>query len=66
MKANKSTAPKVFKLKAFDLAKNAKLQIKKQHHLKKVTTRRFYPGIHRLEIQVNGIVHASADWHFKF
>ena len=62
MKSNGSTAPKVFKLKAFELGGGKSVKIDKRHHLKLVTTRRFYPGAHAIEIQVNGIVHARADW----
>ena len=62
MKSNGKTTPKVFKLKAFDLAAGGRLEITKAHHLKKITTRRYYTGAHALEIQVNGTVHARAEW----
>lgn len=62
MKSSGATAPKVFKLKALKLGAGAVLKIDKRHHLKIVTTRRFYPGAHAIEIQVNGIVRARADW----
>jgi len=28
--------------------------VQKSHTIKPITTRRYYPGAHRLEIQVNG------------
>lgn len=62
MKSNGSTAPKVFKLKALDLPAKGIAKIEKRHHLKAVTTRRFYPGNHAIEIQVNGIIRARATW----
>lgn len=65
MKANKSTAPKVFKLKTMKLPQGGSLAISKKHHLKEITTRRYYAGAHRLEIQINGAVYAAADWHLK-
>jgi 3-methyladenine DNA glycosylase AlkC len=56
MKSNGAMAPKVFKLKTLELAPRAILKIEKRHHLKLISTRRFYPGAHAIEIQVNGIV----------
>lgn len=62
VKANKGTAPKVFKLKTFTLPANKELAIAKSHHLKRVTTRTYYPGVHLLEIQVNGRVVSRVRW----
>lgn len=62
MKSNGSTTPKVFKMKTLDLKAKDVLRIEKRHHLKKVSTRRFYSGAHALEIQVNGVIHARAEW----
>lgn len=61
-KANQKSSPKVFKLKVFELKPKEVFTLKKNHSLKPVTTRRHYAGLHRLEIQVNGKVLASADW----
>jgi 3-methyladenine DNA glycosylase AlkC len=61
VKANGSTSPKVFKLKTAVLPPNASLTINKNHTIKPITTRRYYPGEHRVEVQVNGkIVGGSA------
>ncbi|MBK8986644.1 MAG: DNA alkylation repair protein [Chloroflexi bacterium] len=54
VKANGRTAPKVFKLKTAVLPPHADLTVQKRHAIKPITTRRYYPGRHRLEIQVNG------------
>lgn len=62
VKANGRTAPKVFKLKTVELPPKAELRIVKAHPLKKITTRVFYPGAHRLEIQINGKVVAGLPW----
>ena len=62
MKSNGKTAPKVFKLKTFDLAAGSSFGIAKVHHLKKITTRRLYSGAHAIEIQVNGAVYARSEW----
>ncbi len=62
MKSNGAMAPKVFKLKTVDLAPRDVLKVAKRHHLKLVSTRRFYPGAHAIEIQLNGVIHARAEW----
>jgi 3-methyladenine DNA glycosylase AlkC len=54
VKANGQTSPKVFKLSTRRLNGRESIHIQKKHALKPVTTRRYYPGEHRLEIQVNG------------
>jgi 3-methyladenine DNA glycosylase AlkC len=54
LKANGSTAPKVFKWKTLDLAPEGDLAIDKRHPIRKITTRVYYAGEHELEIQING------------
>jgi 3-methyladenine DNA glycosylase AlkC len=65
VKANQSTAPKVFKLKTFELPAKGVLHISKSHPMKKITTREYYPGMHAIEIQVNGVSLAKVDWRLK-
>ena len=62
MKANQSTSPKVFKLKTLELPGGAEIHVTKSHHLKRITTRVYHAGAHRLEIQINGKVVAAAQW----
>ena len=51
---------KVFKLKTFALAGRARRELSKSHSLRPITTRTYYPGKHRLQIQINGaVVHES-------
>jgi len=64
-KANGATSKKVFKLKNLDLLPGEKKRITKRHHLKKITTRKYYDGTHSLELQVNGVTHRKVDWHLK-
>lgn len=64
-KSNKDTAPKVFKLKNFELPAQGKVTIKKNHPVKEITTRRHYAGEHFIEIQVNGKTFAKKSWHLK-
>lgn len=61
VKANGKTSPKVFKLKTAVLPPHASITIRKNHTIKPITTRRYYPGVNRVEVQVNGkIVGESA------
>ena len=62
MKANGSPAPKVFKLRAFELPAGGAVTIEKKHAMKKITTRQYYPGVQRIEIQVNGKVLGGDEW----
>ena len=62
MKANGMTAPKVFKLKKSTIDAGATLHFKKSHAIRPITTRRYYPGRQRLEIQVNGRILGGADF----
>jgi 3-methyladenine DNA glycosylase AlkC len=62
VRANQKTSAKVFKLKTVVLPAGEELVISKVHHLKKVTTRTHYPGIHFLEIQVNGGLLGRVKW----
>ncbi|MGV3524976.1 MAG: DNA alkylation repair protein [Candidatus Sericytochromatia bacterium] len=45
---------KVFKLKSISLAAGERLTLSKRHPLRVMTTRRLYPGEHRLTLQLNG------------
>lgn len=63
-KANGKKSSKVFKLKVLELSAGEKVLIKKSHHLKKITTMKYYKGLHHLLIQVNGKILAQADWQF--
>ncbi len=62
VKANGSTAPKVFKLKKMRLPAGETAAIRKRHPVRPISTRRYYPGRQRLEIQVNGRVLGGADF----
>ena len=54
VKANGSTAPKVFKLKTVTLQPNESITISKKHLIKPITTRVYYAGTHGLDVQING------------
>ncbi len=61
-KANGKQAPKVFKWldRSFDRATNE--IVSKKHSFKKITTRKYYPGIHTVEVMVNGIKKAEIEF----
>ncbi len=54
MKANGKPSPKVFKLKALHLESGESARLSKAISLAKMTTRRHYPGVHRVEVLLNG------------
>jgi hypothetical protein len=56
VKANGQTSPKVFKLSTRELSGRESIRIQRIHAIKPITTRRYYSGEHRIEIQVNGQV----------
>ncbi len=62
MKANGKTAPKVFKLRKMTINAGQRLRLEKSHAIRPITTRRYYPGKQRLEIQVNGRILGGADF----
>jgi len=54
VKANGKTSPKVFKLRTLEIAPGATMEIVKRHAIRPITTRRYYPGEHAIEVLVNG------------
>ncbi len=54
VKARGKTLAKVFKWKDRGLDKNGALKADKEHAIVPITTRKYYPGQHSLEILVNG------------
>ena len=60
VKANGGTSPKVFKGWTLELADARKLS--RRHAIKPITTRRYFSGVHRVELMINGRVEASAEF----
>jgi len=54
VKANGQTRAKVFKLSTLDLAPGQTAKLSKKLSLAEMTTRKHYPGLHRVEILLNG------------
>lgn len=59
-KANGGTSRKVFKLKEVELPAKGALSLSKQQRIVDFSTRRHHPGVHVVEVQVNGRVMAQA------
>ncbi len=62
VKANGSRTAKVFKWKTFDLEPLASHKFKKSHKIKPITTRRYFPGTHKVDVLLNGECVASQEF----
>ncbi|MCP3821690.1 DNA alkylation repair protein [Streptomyces sp. A3M-1-3] len=60
VKANGDRSPKVFKLTTRSLAPGERWTGTRRHSFKPISTRRYYPGVHHVHIQVNGRPHADS------
>ena len=55
-------SPKVFKWKRVTIRGSDTISLQKTHKMRVVTTRKFYTGAHKVEIQINGAIFGSADF----
>ena len=62
VKANKELTAKVFKLKEIELEKGGSIKIEKAHGFREITTRKYYPGRHLVEIIINGVSHGKKEF----
>ncbi len=60
VKADGSTTAKVFKGWRVELPAHGRLHLAKRHAVRPITTRRYYPGRHVLDIRINGQIVADA------
>jgi hypothetical protein len=60
VRANGSSGAKVFKWTTRTLTPGETTVLEKTHPLRLVSTRTYYPGLHRVELQVNGMILANA------
>ncbi|HNK15960.1 MAG TPA: DNA alkylation repair protein, partial [Nitrospira sp.] len=63
VKANGKSSPKVFKLKTVELAPKQTIAFSKTLALTQLTTRTHYPGLHRIELLVNGHAYPLGAFH---
>ncbi|MDQ7807569.1 DNA alkylation repair protein [Amycolatopsis sp. A133] len=54
-KANGTTAGKTFKLATRVLGPGESCDLNREHSFRVITTRRYHPGAHALELQINGV-----------
>lgn len=62
VKANGQSRAKVFKLKTLDLAAHATQRVGKNISLAEMTTRKHYPGLHRVDAILNGRAQALGSF----
>lgn len=60
-KKNGTLAPKVFKISEFDSAETSRDVVRK-HAFRELSTRRLHPGPHALELRINGVPMARAEF----
>lgn len=65
-KNNGTLTPKVFKIKNLLLKAGNSVKISKNHGIKSITTRKYYPGKHIVEIQINGKRYNSGEFNLHF
>ncbi|MEP4891493.1 MAG: DNA alkylation repair protein [Aliiglaciecola sp.] len=65
LKANGELTAKVFKWKTITLEYGQPLLLTKSHPFKAITTRRYYPGVHKLEVLINGVSVALKSFELK-
>jgi 3-methyladenine DNA glycosylase AlkC len=65
VKANGKRTPKVFKGWTLQLAAHEQLTLIKGHSMRPVTTRRYHPGQHEVDLRINGVIVARAFFQLK-
>jgi len=65
VKASGATTPKVFKGWTLQLGAGEQLMLNKRHSMRAVTTRRYHPGRHEVDLRINGQVLARAYFQLK-
>jgi 3-methyladenine DNA glycosylase AlkC len=62
VKSNGSRTGKTFKLTTLTLAPGEEASIDRSHSFRAITTRRYYPGTHAVELHLNGITSGATDF----
>jgi hypothetical protein len=66
VKSNGKLTPKTFKWCKKNISSDLALELKKQHSIKEISTRKYYPGTHEIHVQVNGKIVAKNKFTLKF
>ena len=61
-KANGGQTGKTFKLTTRTIAAGESIAVRRRHSFRELTTRRYYPGPHAIELQINGVASGRADF----
>ncbi len=61
-KSNGKLSPKIFKWRTSFLKSGEIISILKKHSFKEITTRKYYPGLHAIEVIVNGVAVVKVDF----
>jgi 3-methyladenine DNA glycosylase AlkC len=65
VKANGIARPKVFKLKQLTLAAGETVVFRKRVSLQEMTTRKHYPGIHHVDVVINGVAQSLGKFSLR-
>ena len=65
VKANGSSSPKVFKLKAVEFGPQERVEIRKSISLAEMTTRKHYPGLHKIDVMLNGAIRPLGEFDLR-
>jgi 3-methyladenine DNA glycosylase AlkC len=65
VKASGETTPKVFKGWTLQLGAHEHITLHKRHSMRAVTTRRYHPGRHEVDLRINGQLLARAFFQLK-
>jgi 3-methyladenine DNA glycosylase AlkC len=65
VKANGATRPKVFKLRRIVLPPAERVELTRSVSFAAMTTRRHYPGRHRVEALINGVAYPLAEFEVR-
>ena len=65
VRAKGKQSVKIFKLSKQMLEPGETIELTKQHSFKPITTRRYYPGTHAIEIQINGIMFGKQKFELR-
>ncbi len=65
VKANGSTFAKVFKLTQKTLPAYGHLELQKRQAIRPISTRRYYPGTHKVSLQINGQIVAETAFELE-
>lgn len=65
LKANGRQTGKTFKLATRTIGPGESVEFARGHSFRRITTRRYHPGVHAIELQVNGVLFGRADFTLR-